>query len=80
MEGAGVLTLDHFVSRSCVGENCGMCHRAGVLGVPATHKVGEELPNDYPMHRHNATQYVCCKHFADIVSPLTARTWTKCEI
>lgn len=37
----------HFVSAACAGEYCGMCYREG-KDVPATHKVGEEIPHDYP--------------------------------
>lgn len=32
----------HFVSKSCGGEICSMCHK------PATHKVGEEIMPDEP--------------------------------
>lgn len=32
----------HFVSKSCGGEICSMCHK------PATHKVGEEIMHDEP--------------------------------
>jgi hypothetical protein len=48
--------MEHFVSASCVGEKCSMCHS------PATHKVGEEIPHDDPNQmRHNYTAYVCCE-------------------
>jgi hypothetical protein len=63
-----------------------MCFREGEMGetlhVPATHKVGEEIPHDEPMlirkigsipvsmsARHNLTQYVCCRHFRAILGP-----------
>ena len=56
--------MKHFVSASCAGEHCSVC------GVPATHKVGEEIPFDDPTpKRHNLTAYVCCKHFGDILGP-----------
>jgi hypothetical protein len=56
--------INHFVSSSCEGEFCNMCEGL----VPATHKVGEEIPNDDPNgHRHNYTAYVCCKHFKAIL-------------
>jgi hypothetical protein len=74
--------MNHFVSESCRGELCGMCYRAGET-VPATHKVGEEIPDDTPVpmgYRHNLTQYVCCKHFGEIVGPASARRFTGCEI
>lgn len=74
-------TVDHFVSESCVGELCGMCYRESGQTNNASHKVGEEIPFDHPAKRgHNATQYVCCKHFASIISPETARKWTGCQV
>jgi len=55
---------NHFVSISCKRETCRIC------GLPATHKVGEEIPHDDPMpDRHNLTAYVCCVHFIEIVGP-----------
>jgi hypothetical protein len=37
-------------------------------GIPATHKVGEEIMPDDPFYiRHNLTQYVCCEHFQKIM-------------
>ena len=52
----------HFVSASCNGERCRICK------LPATHKLGEEIPRDDPMPaRHNLTAYVCCAHFIEIV-------------
>ncbi len=57
---------EHWVSKSCGGEKCGMCYRATGKLVQATHKVGEELFDDDPgPPRHNLTQYVCCKHFSE---------------
>jgi hypothetical protein len=58
----------HFVSASCGGVNCAMCLDLDRKKCPATHKVGEEIPDDdpYPI-RHNLTAYVCCKHFCQIV-------------
>jgi hypothetical protein len=67
---------DHFVSKTCKGEICGMCWREGRHHIEATHKLGEELPADYPHHRHNATQYVCCKHFSAVVGLMTAIDWS----
>jgi len=56
--------MPHFVSASCRGEKCNIC------GVSATHKVGEEIPDDDPFgDRHNFTAYVCCKHFRMIFGP-----------
>lgn len=59
--------IGHFVSATCKGEAC-------ACGQPASHKVGEEIPNDEPTEewcgmknrfadRHNLTAYVCCSHF-----------------
>lgn len=54
--------MRHFVSKSCVGESCRVCE------LPATHKVGEEIPSDGPMQdRHNLTAYICCAHFVEIM-------------
>ena len=44
--------FEHFISASCGGEICMMCWHEGHNGVPATHKVGEELPSDAPVPRH----------------------------
>lgn len=53
--------MSHFVSKSCVGEFC-RC------GLQATHKVGEEIPDDDPAQaRHNLTAYVCCLCFTGIM-------------
>jgi hypothetical protein len=41
--------FNHFISASCGGEYCGLCWRNGIEGVPATHKVGEEIPSDTPI-------------------------------
>lgn len=64
----------HFVSATADGEVC-RC------GLPATHKVGEEIPPDdpslentatFPMSaRHNLTAYVCCFHFTELLGPAT---------
>lgn len=59
----------HIFSETYVGEVC-RC------GAPATHKVGEEIPYDYPEQlrvRHNLTAYVCCAHFSDVMGPLAKR-------
>ena len=62
--------MEHFVSKSCAGETCGICWRGLGLHTPASHKVGEEIPHDEPkIYRHNLTQYVCCLHFAQILGP-----------
>lgn len=67
----------HFVSETCHGEPCGMCYRQ-FRTVPATHKVGEEIPGDFPdVATHNLTQYVCCQHFAEIMGAATSR-WRGC--
>jgi hypothetical protein len=51
-----------FVSKSCNGEICSVC------SLPATNKLGEEIPFDDPdKNRHNLTAYVCRKHFTMIV-------------
>ena len=61
--------MSHFVSKTCVGELCNVCYREG-KAVPATHKVGEEIPHDDPFQvRHNLTAYVCCTHFIEIMGP-----------
>ena len=53
--------MEHFISVSCEGEKCAICHSK------ATHKVGEEIPHDDPYQvRHNFTAYVCCEHFYEI--------------
>lgn len=71
--------MEHFVSKTTVGESCGMCWRILGQRIDASHKVGEEIPHDAPRtFGHNATQYVCCVHFAMIVSPRTAVTWRGC--
>jgi len=62
----------HFVSASCQGEMCQVCK------LPATHKVGEEIPHDDPMPaRHNLTAYVCCAHFIEIMG--TVGTQGRCH-
>ncbi len=54
--------MTDFVSATCEGERCTLC------GVPATNKVGEEIPHDDPMPvRHNLTAYVCAHHFKAIM-------------
>ncbi len=64
--------VDHHVSGSCQGEQCGPCHRVGWV-TWATHKVGEEIPFEearkFP--RHNLTQYVCCRCFTALLGPAT---------
>ena len=64
--------IGHFVSKSCAGELCSVCYHKG-MSVPASHKVGEEIPSDEPtvlgMGRHNLTAYVCCPCFRLIVGP-----------
>jgi hypothetical protein len=60
--------MSHFVSKTCGGELCRVCE------LPATHKVGEEIPHDdpVPFARHNLTAYVCCAHFIEIMGfPMT---------
>lgn len=57
--------MNHFVSSTCKGEVCGLCKRQG-FSRSATHKVGEELPEDFPGIAHNLTQYVCCHHFTQL--------------
>lgn len=62
---------DHFVSASCEGESCSVCHKNGER-VPATHKLGEEIAHDDPFQmRHNLTAYVCCVHFKQVLGPAT---------
>ncbi len=68
----------HFVSATCGGEICGMCYRLGI-DRPATHKVGEEIPDDAPFRGHNLTQYVCCEHFGSVVGPGSASIFRECE-
>lgn len=70
---------EHFVSATCGGELCGMCWRATQAEIPATHKIGETVPPDYPGFRgHSLTQYVCCKHFGELFGPATAHSWRNC--
>ena len=53
-----------------------MCWRDGEKSVPALHKVGEEDSHGSNLGmRHNLTQYVCCKHFGEIVGPGAAHMW-----
>jgi hypothetical protein len=60
--------LEHFVSASCGGEVCSVC----TGGVPATHKLGEEIMWDDPVkERHNLTAYVCCYHYTMILGDAT---------
>ena len=55
------VSSNHPISATCRGEKCRVCGR------PATHKVGEEIPQDDPFpDRHNFTAYVCCEDFAVI--------------
>lgn len=69
--------MTHFVSESCAGEHCGPCSRAGKT-VPATHKLGEEIPHNAPFPAHNLSQYVCCSHFGMIVGPRSADIYRGC--
>lgn len=71
--------MEHFVSATCRGEYCGMCQREGSGRVPATHKVGEEIPYDSPQLRHNLTQYVCCRHLLLIMGPATQTYDSGCQ-
>lgn len=69
--------MEHFVSRTCQGEPCGPCHRQ-LVHTLATHKVGEEIPPDYPgIATHNLTQYVCCQHFREIMG-MAVTQWRGC--
>lgn len=57
------VTPNHPVSKYCHNERCS-------CGVPATHKIGEEIFDDDPNPiRHNLTAYVCCFHFRQVVGP-----------
>jgi len=59
-------TWSHFISESCEGELCRICHE------PATHKLGEEIMHDDPNpNRHNLTAYVCCKHWKMVLGDYT---------
>lgn len=71
--------MEHFVSASCKGEKCGMCYREG-MDTAATHKVGEEIPHDFPAKfvGHNLTQYVCCYHFGVIFRQASVQSWRGC--
>ena len=65
---------NHFVSASCQGEVCSVCHRNLTdlrrYAQPATHKVGEEILSDDPNpNRHNLTAYLCCAHFQQLFGP-----------
>jgi len=77
-------TSTHFVSASCKGEYCSVCARAVGYAIiqanddslpainHATHKVGEEIPDDDPLpHRHNLTAYLCCSHFRNLFGTAT---------
>lgn len=92
--------VKHFISASCDDERCGHAvlsseHVAadGVhyCGRPATHKVGEEIPHDYPfpehpelpgakMGTHNLTVYVCCEHFGMIFGPLARQNCQQASV
>lgn len=53
-----ILALVDFVSDCCIGEYCHMC------GLPATHKISEEIMFDDPNpQRHPLSAYVCTTHF-----------------
>ena len=70
----------HRVSITGQGEHCGMCLREGTT-VVATHKVGEEIPDDLaPVAGHNLTQYVCCRHFARIMGFVSASLFRGCRL
>ena len=69
----------HVVPINAQEESCGMCYREGRLAV-ATHKVGEQIVADTPNGRHRLTQYVCCKHFGQIVGDQSAITWRGCPL
>lgn len=73
--------MEHFVSAACGGELCGICLRRDGQRVPATHKVGEEIPHDATRELligHNLTQYVCCADFIAIFGPAVPR-WRLCK-
>lgn len=85
------MKFKHFISSSCAGEYCTHETLLGICGKAATHKVGEEIPNDYPandenlpitirlhIQRHNFTAYVCCEHFGAIFGGL-AKTFCEAE-
>ena len=56
------------LSKYCVGERCGMCYREGNTEVQAYHKIGEVIFDDNRKpFRHPFTQYVCTKHFKQIM-------------
>lgn len=58
----GSMEVNHFVSKTCIGEPCAVC------AFPAAHKVGEEIAHDDPQPvRHNLTAYLCCLHFSAIM-------------
>lgn len=53
-----------FVSKSCEGEKCMVCHQ------PATKKIGEEhMPDDPLPAGHNLTGYLCTRHFDMVLRP-----------
>ena len=71
-----VAVVPHFVSASCKGEKCPICHRSGIIS-DASHKVGEEIPHDDPNQmRHNLTQYLCCNCYSMVMGRATGCTMT----
>lgn len=56
--------MSHFISTSCRSESCRICK------TPATHKIGEEVPNGKSLWTgHEFTAYVCCEHFRLLMGP-----------
>ncbi len=68
--------MTHFRSQTCNGVPCSICQRQGKRSA-AFHKVGEEIPPDATFGGHNLTQYVCCRHFCEIMGP-AAINWRGC--
>ena len=63
--------FEHYILDSAQGERCQMCCN------PATHKIGEEVPDDHPANRrHNWTNYLCCPCFGNVLGPAVVK-WCK---
>lgn len=60
---------EHYISESNTEHVCGMC------GAQATHKIEEAIPSDEPgqsefeSQRHEFTNWICCKHFGEVMGP-----------
>lgn len=63
--------VGHWTSGTAIGETCRVRDFTDrTCGANASHKIGEEIPDDHPAPiRHNLTAYVCCFHFKKLLGP-----------